>query len=788
MRCAILLLAGLLAHALLANARGGELTPEQLEFFEKQVRPLFLAHCHECHAGDTSEGGLQLDSAKSIAFGGDSGAVVVAGKPDESLLVSAVGYRDEIKMPPTGKLADREIAVLRRWVEEGAYWPDAGEPEIPDASAPATAGEFQISERQAKWWAFQPICETPPPDVAYSQWPHDAVDAFLLATMEAEQLAPSPEAERFVWLRRVTFDLTGLPPTPEDYEAFLADDAPNANERVVDRLLASPAHGEKWARRWLDVVRYADYHDGDPKARDATCEPMEAWRYRDWVAKALNRDLPYNRFIVHQIAGDRLPSPEGLDFYTDGLVATTFLTNGAWDRGDADKEKMVSDMVDDQIDTIGKAFLGLTLGCARCHDHKFDPISQRDYYALAGIFYSTRILQELGAKGGNYTLQRIPLAPAAEVARRNELLSQLDALEARLAAIDKESPPRPSDDPERAMLVANIEQRQASLTPPPPYAEAATDGGTPGGLFPTIGDVPLHIRGSYTRLGEKIPRGMPELFAGDSQPSIESGSGRKELAEWIASTRQPLAARVVVNRLWQGHFGYGLAASPSNLGLTGSPPSHPELLDHLAARLVDGGWSLKELQRRLVLSAAYRQQSAGASPSPAIERDPENRLLARFPSRRLDAEEIRDAMLAASDRLDRRLGGPAGADLAAPRRSLYIQTARWDRNTFAVLFDAANPDASEERRQVSTVAPQSLFLLNHDFARSQAAAIAERLLKEAIADEQRVELAYRLLFGRSPSEEELAIAKEILGVEPTPAAWQDLTHVLFCASEFMYVD
>jgi cytochrome c553 len=756
-----------------------------VEFFEKQVRPLFVEKCQTCHNAKKSSGGLKLTDREAILKGGDSGPAVVPGKPEESLLIRAVRYLDEPKMPPERKLADADVAKLRNWVARGAPWP-AVNVKPPSTSAPV----FQVTATQRGWWAYQGVRSTPPPPVKNAAWPLNEIDRFILAELEARGMQPAGPAERRTWIRRATFDLTGLPPTPEQVDAFLRDDSKSAYEKVVDRLLASPAYGQRWARHWLDVVRYADYHDGDAAARDPTCEPLEAWRYRDWVVASLNRDLPFDEFIVHQIAGDLLSSPDGQEPYADGLIATTFLTNGSWDRGDADKEKMVSDMVDDQIDTIGKAFMGLTLGCARCHNHKFDPLAQTDYYALAGMFYSTRILQELGAKGGNYTLLRIPLAPKEFVARRAEQLKQIAEVSAKLAELDKKSPKPPADDPARLAIVKQRDKLQSELLPAPPVAEAAQEGGTPGGLFPKIGDVPLHIRGSYTRLGEVVPRRLPEFFAGNNQPKITSGSGRRELASWVASKHNPLTARVIVNRVWQGHFGAGLVRTPNNFGLLSEPPSHPALLDWLAARFVDEGWSLKKLHRRIMLSAAYRQ--ASMVPREQVERDPDHRWLGRFAPRRLEAEAIRDAMLLAAGRLDAAQGGPATADLNTPRRSLYVQTARWDRSNFSTLFDAANPDASEEKRNVSTVAPQALFLLNHDFALVQARHLAQRLIHDVPDDETaRTQRAFQLLFARPANTEEIKLAEQILsqgGKRDGLAAWSDLAHVLLCSNEFVYLD
>ena len=766
---------------------------DDAEYFEKHVRPILVERCEACHSaakGKTS-GGLALDTRDGWTKGGVSGPPIVPGKPDESLLIQAVRYDDDgPQMPPEeggGKLPASQITALVEWVTRGAI----------DPRVAVTRIGGMTPEEARQWWAFQPVRSTEPPAVRDMAWPRNDIDRFVLAELEKQQLAPADLADRRTLLRRATFDLTGLPPTPAEVEAFASDAAPDAFEHVVNRLLDSPAYGERWARHWLDVARYADFYDANPATRTASCELTEAWRYRDWVVEALNGDMPYDRFIVHQIAGDLLPSPTCDEVYPAGLIATTFLSNGVWDRGDADKEKIISDMVDDNIDVIGKAFLGLTLGCARCHDHKFDPITTEDYYALAGIFYSSHILKELGAKGGEYTMNRVPLVPAAVVARRAEFEQQLADLNARIKKLDEAKPPEnnvagagEAGDADRAALVAQREQLEREMPPPIPLAMAVQEGGMPGGLFPSIQDVPIHIRGSYARLGPVVPRRLPKILAGDNQPPITSGSGRKQLADWIAAADNPLTPRVIVNRVWQWHFGAGLVRTPSNFGKLGERPTHPELLDYLAETFVTDGWSLKRLHRRIMLSATY-QQATSATREVRVQ-DPENRWLARFAARRLEAEAIRDAMLAVSGQLDSTRGGPAGDDLTIRRRSLYVQTARWDRSGYAMLFDAANPDASTEQRTVSTVAPQALMLLNHPFALEQARQLAQRLLGDVSSDDaSRLQYAYRILFGRLPSDDEVAVARGILqsgGANDPVKAWADLAHVLLCSNEFVYLD
>ena len=754
-----------------------------IAFFEKSIRPLIVAKCQSCHGAQKAKAGLRLTDRESLLRGGESGPAVVPAAPNESRLILAVRYLGDPKMPPKQKLSAGEVAALERWVASGAPWPSSK-----SGTMTATVG-FEPTSAHRGWWAFQPVRTEPPPAVLGSDDIANEIDAFLLDELKSKGITPARPADRRTWIRRATFDLTGLPPNPEAVAAFVLDGSDAAFEYIVDRLLASPAYGERWARHWLDVARYADYYDADPKTRTASCELTEAWRYRDWVVDAFNRDLPFDQFVVHQIAGDLMRAPDGGEIYPGGLIATTFLSNGVWDRGDADKEKIVSDMVDDQIDTVGKAFLGLTLGCARCHDHKFDPVSQQDYYALAGIFYSTHILKDLGAKGAEYVMNRVPLVPKAQVDAREKQLRLIGETQAMLAGIEKK-PQSAEREKAKAALSAQRDRLQRNLPREPPLAMAVQEGGTPGGLFPKIQDVPLHIRGSYASLGPKVARRLPRFFAGEAQPPIREESGRRELARWVASAKNPLTARVIVNRVWQWHFGDGLVRTPSNFGMRSEAPSHPKLLDWLAARFVDDGWSLKKLHRRIMLSAAYRQSSVAARDQ--VSRDPENRWLGRFTPRRLDAEEVRDAMLTLTGRLDRSPGGPAADSVDTRRRSLYIQTARWDRSSFAMLFDAANPDSSTDKRMISTVAPQALLFLNHPFVFTQARFLAERLATDASGgDDARIERAYQLLFGRCARPDEREVCRGFLYRSGRPRAeadWPGLAHLLLCTNEFVYLD
>jgi hypothetical protein len=732
----LLPLSGGTAFLFVASIAGAERLSAE-EYFEKEVRPLLVEHCQKCHGDKKPKGGLPLTSRDAVLKGGDSGPAAVAGKPQDSLLIQAVRYNDTPQMPPKRKLSDRQIGILTRWVQLGLPWPQRTGSATTEAS-----GTFQITEEQRRFWAFQPMKPVPPPQVRDTAWVKTDIDRFILASLEAKGLRPAKPADKRMLLRRATFDLTGLPPTPEEMEAFLRDDKPDAVARVLDRLLAAPAYGERWGRHWLDLARYTDSFD----ARLAPGNEMDindSWRYRDWLVQAFNRDLPYDKFLTDQIAGDLLPSSGGIN--RDGIIATGFLALGNWGGGDADKEKLLTDIADDQVDVVSRTFLGLTMACARCHDHKFDPISTADYYALAGIFFSTHILANVGPKTNGPPMLRIPLVPAAEV----------EALK--------------------------------KAKKPIPYANGAQEGGVPGSPHAGTHDVHIHVRGRYDRLGPVVPRRFPEILAGREQKPIAGGSGRLELARWLTRPDHPLTARVMVNRIWQHHFGEGIVRTPSNFGKLGRPPTHPELLDWLALEFVRSGWSIKQMHRLILLSAAYQQSSEAMVET--WKNDPDNLLFGRMNRRRLEAEALRDSILAVSGRLDRTMGGPAVRDFAVPRRTLYLMTIRSDRSGFGPLFDAADPTAPVDKRTVSTVAPQALFLLNNPFVLAQTQALAKRFLDMGKDDEARINRAYHLLYGRPPTTEESTVGRVFLrragGGEQ---AWQEYAEILLCANEFVYVD
>jgi hypothetical protein len=1065
------------------------------DFFEKEVRPLLVENCHKCHGNDKPKGGLRLTSRAAILKGGDSGPAAIAAKPDESLLIRAIGYRtDQLKMPPNGKLSDRQIDTLTRWVRFGLPWPEG-------KSMAAMAGNFQITAEQRRFWSFQPVQDPPPPSLHNLHLaPRNAIDRFIFAGLERHGLTPAQPADKRTLIRRATFDLTGLPPTPEEIDAFLNDESPDAYPQLIDRLLASPAYGERWGRHWLDLVRYTDSFDSRGLGGPGDC--ADAWRYRDWVVQALNSDIPYDRFVRMQIAGDILPNLATDRERLDGIVATTLLAIGNWGGGDADKEKLLTDIADDQVDVVSKTFMALTLSCARCHDHKFDPLSQNDYYGLAGIFFSTHILPNVGPKTDGPPMLRVPLETPAEKGRREQLAAGLRELEKDLtretdsayhvfaermldqtavyvlAAWDFQHLPkgqpqvsleafanerkvhafalrrwlglwgggddrlmqtkirdlagRPGvhgwrgeadcpvllvnttdaeqsiatfklppkgvtvhpgpkngvvvgwrspiqgtvkvsgqfadadpqcgdgiawaidlkmaigrqelasgafanggrqrfadgqngknltvisveagdtlefvvlpkgdytcdttvieltistaergqswnlsrdltkdplsanphadslghadvwyfadmgdrvrgkdtgllefakwrkalaeaktaedrktaarevqnsfrridvsspfwlasaadetvlDAPVRerlARLRGEIESLRKAMGGPKNFANGAQEGGVPGSPHAGVHDVQVHIRGRYDRLGDLVPRRFPEILAGSQPLPKPKGSGRLELAQWLTQPDHPLTARVMVNRIWQFHFGEGLVRTPSNFGKLGEPPTHPELLDWLARQFVAGGCSIKAMHRLIMLSGTYQQSSV--PPADTLQRDPDNHLFGRMNRRRLEAEPLRDSLLAVAGLLDRLPRGPAVRDFNSPRRTIYQISVRSDRSGYGPLFDVADPTAPTEKRAVSTVAPQALFLMNHPFVVDCVRALSGRSARQPGTDGERVHKLYALLFGRPPSADEQRIGLDYLGRQPNETAWLAYCQLLICANEFVYVD
>ncbi|WP_435011582.1 DUF1553 domain-containing protein [Tundrisphaera lichenicola] len=996
--------------------------------FERNVRPILVNRCYECHsaASKKSKGGLLLDTREGVREGGISGPAIVPGKPEESPMIRALAHTDpDLKMPPRGKLPDHEIAALSEWVRKGASDPRTG----PEVTGPADGKDH---------WAFRSVTRPERPEVKDASWPRTPVDRFILAAIEAKGMTPAAPASRRTLIRRATFDLIGLPPTPDEVGEFVEDRSPDAWEKVVDRLLASPLYGERWGRHWLDVVRYAD------TAGETADYPVpEAYRYRNYVIRSFNEDKPYDRFIVEQIAGDIL-AREAADRggateanYAELVTATGFLAISR--RFGFDTERYEHLTIQDSIDGVGQSVLGLSIGCARCHDHKFDPISARDYYALYGIFASTRyafpgserlpqvramvplaspevagplwkeweaeidriqarlkssstvILRPLSGLDGDFELQaapsggslglpsnpwiseggalidggaqspfanvypkgnigvsfsgdgetlsfrrglvpadsadaggtlhfgldfRFPGAPADrtgsyrirlgdesggfemslapdsirvkdgdsfKIARTldapanawNQVQVSIDLraktfsgtvgtpgdlarFEGKMTGWDgairsividgsghrdglrpplqvdnlavSESPLPAMPPPEGPAIVAtepakpeeadSLEARLAELLERGPFPQAyAVWEGSPK-------DVPIQKRGEPERPGELAPRGFLPILGGSKLPDGTEGSGRLELARWLTAPENPLTSRVIVNRIWQHHFGRGLVATENDFGTRGRRPTHPELLDYLAsifnapADQPEGlGWSIKRMHRLILLSNAY--QTSGAGDPSGMDLDPANEWLTRFPRQRLEAEVLRDSILALSGGLD--LSVPPGeggqppfpplrqtkfsqhapflADYDTKRRSIYLMTARIRRHPFLALFDGPDTNASTARRNETTVPTQALFLMNDPFVHEQSAGFGRRLIAAASDDPRRIALGFEMALAREPSEPELAESMEFLrryrrNIEAAglpedqreSLAWSGFARTLFARNEFFFVD
>jgi hypothetical protein len=779
-------------------------TAEEIEHFEKHIRPLLHQRCYSCHstAATTVQGGLRLDSRAALMQGGDSGPVIAAaaggqGLADQSLLIQAIRYEGTAyDMPPEGKLSDAEIALLTDWVSRGAPYPVT---EVTPLPAEASI-DFEEGRRH---WAFQPLAEPAVPATIADPWSRGRIDAFVLAKLQEHGLSPSPAADRATLIRRLSFNLIGLPPTPEELEDFVRDDSPDAYDRLVERLLGSPQYGERWGRMWLDLARYSDVTESWLEATD------NAHLYRDWVVKAFNDDLPYDQFVRRQLATD-LMAETGLEDLPAlgflGLSPTYF------------KELLlppeiikviVADEWEERVDAVTRTFLGLTVACARCHDHKFDPISHRDYHALAGVIASTRMTVRPMIADEEYA----PVAAAkAEVAK----------LTAQIEAMQKQKPV-PVD--EIACLQAEINDLKA-FTPQydAPLANAVVDeslhvvlagdhpqSGTKLEYRPEPQDLNLFIRGNPNRLGPLIPRGFLTVLSPGEPIPFRKGSGRLELADAIVNQAGHLAARVIVNRVWQMHFGRGLVDTPSNFGRLGSKPSHPELLEDLTARFVANGWSIKTLHREILHSATYAQSSAVDSAKEAI--DPDNRWWWRMNRRRLEVEPWRDAMLAVAGTIDLSLGGrsEAAEDASNHRRTVYLTVHRREVSKLLQLHDFPDPNLHSSERVDTTTPLQGLYLLNSPLLIDVGRALAARLLRDFPDDpEARVREAYRLMFGRAATAAEVRVAIEYLAAAApldgaaaagsagptgppvaspaTPTAWERYSHALLASNEFLFID
>jgi hypothetical protein len=778
-------------------------TADQIAFFEKSIRPVLVKECYECHASTAKEikGGLTLDTRDGIRTGGDTGPAIVPGSTSKSLLIKAIRHVDpERGMPPTKKLPEEVVAAFERWISMGAPDPRDG------VASKATKYEIDI-EKGRQFWSFQPPKKSTPPAVKDAAWPKSDIDRYLLAALETKELRPVADADARTLIRRVYFDLIGLPPTPEQVESFVsqhAKDPAAALATAVDDLLARPQFGERWGRHWLDVARYAE-----SSGRAANFAYPHAWRYRDYVIAAFNKDKPYDQFIREQLAGDLLSARDDVQ-QAEFLVATGFLAIGPKAHDERNRRQFQMDVADEQIDATFQAFQGLTAACARCHDHKFDPIPQKDYYALAGIFSSSetcygtiRIIQS------NHPSPLITLPYKANVPMPLEPLT-----EARRASIEKQIEDLRTQSSELTGQDAFIRRiflqaRSATLRSqldlydpdgvPRPLAMGVREG-----RFAANSRV--YVRGELDQPGETVQRGFPQVLT-TKQPEIRRGSGRRELAEWIASKDNPLTARVMANRVWLHLIGRGIVPTPDNLGASGLPPSHPELLDYLALSLAESGWSVKNLIRDIVLSRTYQLSSQMDEKN--FEADPDNVLVWRMPKRRLEAEALRDTMLALSGQLDLtppigspiarggegnvsfrfRGAGPRGdAGSADEHRSVYLPIVRDGLPELLTLFDFPDPSLIIGERATTTVPAQSLFLMNNPFVIRQAEVLAEKLLAGSGDDAEKVTRAFELCYSRPPSERELAsgqeFVKEYSRKQTRRATWGALCQALFASAEF----
>ncbi len=825
-------------------------------YFAEKVQPLLEKHCFQCHGGPEVEGGLKLTSRDSILEGGDSGPAVDLAAPADSLLLEAINY-ESYEMPPTGKMSPADIAVLTRWVELGIPMPP-GEVEV---DLQSHAGPPEVNEQTKNHWAFRPLQRPEVPDVDNPDWAANPIDAFIFSRLQAAGLDPNPPARRRELMRRVHYDLLGLPPSPEAVEAFAADESADAYARLIEQLLESPHYGEHWARYWLDLVRYAEsnsYERDNPK-------PF-VWRYRDYVIDAFNNDKPYDQFVREQLAGDELP-----DETAESIIATGYYRLGLWDDEPVDRELAFYDGLDDLAATTGQAFLGLTMNCARCHDHKLDPIPQADYYRFIAFF---RNIRHYGVRGDDTVFAAsvrdvsTPQQQAAFESERAAYEQQLAELRAQIDEIENgirdhlQGGERDDfqDDRSRARIIRRHIGNLISQEAFEAYSDLRDE-------WRTLRDHPPRVAAQALCIKEEgadcpptfvLARGMPAAKTDEVQPAFpevlsppppeihvpadrESSGRRLALANWIANPQNPLTARVMVNRLWQWHFGRGIVRSPNDFGLKGDAPTHPELLDWLASEFIARGWSIKEMHRLILTSNTYQmstrvegqefkvqrqepghQSDVSLNPEPTTVSpssiDPQNDLVWRFDPRRLRAEEVRDSILAVNGMLNlEKMYGPsvyevipdevlAGQSMPghnwgrsseddSRRRSLYIHVKRSLQVPLLAAFDAADTDFTCPVRFATTQPTQALTLLNSDFLQQQAAAFAEYVQDEA-GDEPRARIAFalRLVTQRPPTDTEIERGLELTeSLQSDHGLAPDQSLKYFCLlalnlNEFVYLD
>jgi hypothetical protein len=780
------------------------LTPDQVKFFESKIRPLLIANCYGCHSvsAGKSKGGLKLDTRDSMLKGGDSGPAVVPGDADSSLLIRAVRYLDsDYEMPPAGKLKDDDIKLLEEWVAMGAPDPRVESGAAAAGHSPGTAHRWSaddIAKGRENHWAYKPLSAPKPPATADGDWSRSPIDSFILSGLEAKGLAPAADADPATLLRRASLDLTGLPPSKADLERFVKNPTPEAFARAVDALLASPQFGERWGRHWLDVARYAE-----SSGKESNIFYPHAWRYRDYVIESFNEDKPYDRFLVEQIAGDLMQASDDAE-RAEQLIATGYLAVGTKSHNARGRAQFQMDLADEQIDAVTQGMLGLTVACARCHDHKFDPIPQKDYYAVAGIFLSTDTRYgTFEAQGNNHAAELIelpakagvPLGPTMNTQQRSLLVTAKERAEqesaraaelreqARTARQRGEEPPNLQQQLVRARAAEGLNRNLESILERYDASGKPTEANLVAmGAAERNRSVNARMldRGELDKPGETVPRGFVQLISDGDEPKITKGSGRLEFAEWVADEENPLTARVWANRVWLHLFGDGLVPTPDNFGMSGQQPTNPELLDHLASRLIANGWSTKGLIREIMLTRAYAMSSAFDEKAASI--DPDNALLWRMPKKRLEAEAIRDSMLMAAGLLDLRaptgsrvalaeggLRGPqqerlmsflsASADIY---RSVYLPVVRDRVPESLEVFDFAEPAFVTGQRDVTNVPTQALYLMNSAEMARISDAFAARVVEGATDEAGRITLAFELAFGRKPTGAEIRACRGFL--------------------------
>ena len=764
----------------LSFAASAKLASEQAQYFETKVRPILVKNCYGCHT-ELKSGGLRLDTAEGMLKGGKDGAVIVPGHPAESLLIKAIHYHESLRMPPQGALGSAEVAVIEQWVADGAFWP-TDSPKI-DTSV--------VSSADRKFWSFEPPAPAKVPAIN-SPWVRNDVDRFVLAKLSEKGLKPVGDSDKRALLRRVTYDLTGLPPTQAEVEAFLADRSPTAYSKVVDRLLSSKAYGERWGRIWLDVVRYAD-----TTGNNADYPVPEAYKYRDWVIQSISQDKPYDVFIKNQIAGDLLPSKSEEEHWQN-TIATGYLAI-ARRTGDAPDENLVQS---DAVDNLGYAYLGLTVACARCHDHKFDPIPTKDYYGLYSILASSRFPHP-GAETKRFPTGYVYRHPKdLEAQSYKDFDEQITAVGNAITEVRKLNL---FDE-----LLPPLEKRRMEIMATEPKLERA---------YAVSEGTPVESRvqhyGDPKDLGDAAPRTTLQVLGGGKLSKNTAGSGRLELANWIASAQNPLTARVMVNRIWLAHFGSGIVPTPNDFGHRGTLPVNAELLDYLAGRFVQDNWSIKSMHRLILLSHAYQLSS---DDDPASEaKDPDNLYTWRHSRMRLDAEEVRDSLLITSGKLDRTppvahpfpqagkwnytLDNPFSALYDTDRRTVYLMVQRSKRHPYLDIFDGADANLSTPQRDGSVTPLQALYLLNADFPRQCADTLTQTLDSQVPNVRDRIIATVERIYQRKPSIAEIAKIQAFLaqssqsfaghGTKPNEAdekAFRLFVEALYSSNEFMILD